>query len=75
MGSIPVIKVVNISSQDRALILEHECEDRELELGYAGETLKYVMEIWGRPVHLRTRIKHRWKTIICNEDKKLVAID
>jgi stage V sporulation protein R len=74
LGSIPVIRVQDIT-RDRTLILEHEHTGRDLELGYAGETLKYLVELWGRPAQLRTKVQHRDKIILCNEEKKLSAID
>lgn len=75
MSSIPVIKVKEMSSRDGSLLLEHEHDGRELELGYTGETLKYLAELWGRPVKLITRLKGKEKMIICDELKKLTAVD
>ena len=75
LGSAPVIKVKEVTSKDRALVLEHEYDQRELDLNYAGETLKYIVELWGRPVYLTTRIKEKEKTIVCDVTKKLSAID
>ena len=48
---------------------------RELELGNAGETLKYLVELWGKPVKLITRMRGKEKMIICDEQKKLTAVD
>lgn len=75
MGSIPVIKVKEMSSRDGSLILEHEYDGRELELGNTGETLKYLVELWGKPVKLITRMKDKEMMIICDELKKLTAVD
>ncbi len=75
MSSIPVIKVKEMSTRDGSLILEHEYDGRELELGNTGETLKYLTELWGKPVKLITRMKGKEKMIICDELKKLTAVD
>lgn len=75
ISSIPVIKVKEMSSRDGSLLLEHEYDGRELELGHTGETLKYLAELWERPVKLITRFKGKEKMIICDELKKLTAVD
>lgn len=69
LGAIPVIKVKDLAIRDRTLILEHEFDGRELELSYAHETLKFVVELWGHPVELQTRVGNHDKTIICDERK------
>lgn len=74
-GSIPVVKVREISSKDRTLILEHEYDGRDLEMTYAGQTLKYVVELWNRPAELVTKLKGKEKRIICNENKRISVID
>ncbi len=75
LGAIPVIRVLEVAPKDRSLILQHCNDGRELDLGYAGETLKYLVEVWGHPIQLRTQIQGQEKTIICNEEKRLTAID
>jgi stage V sporulation protein R len=75
MGSIPVITVKEMSGKDRQLILEHESDGRDLELTYAGETMKYMVELWGQPVQLITRVKGKEKKLICHENKKITVID
>ncbi|MCL6590925.1 MAG: SpoVR family protein [Firmicutes bacterium] len=75
MGSMPVIIVKEMSAKDGQLILEHEYDGRDLELTYAGETLKYMVELWGQPVQLITRVKGKEKKLICHENKKITVID
>lgn len=70
MGSIPIIKVIEIL-KDGSLLLEHEYDGRELELTYAYETLKYLSTLWGGKVELRTIINKDKKAITCTEDKKI----
>ncbi|HBE79525.1 MAG TPA: stage V sporulation protein R, partial [Firmicutes bacterium] len=74
-GAIPVIKVKEISPRDRTLVLEHEYDDRDLELTYTGETLKHLVELWGRPVELITWVKGKEKRLICGENKKIAVYD
>ncbi len=75
LSSVPVIKVKEMSCRDGSLLLEHEYDGRDLELGHTGETIKYLVELWGRPVKLITRFKGKEKMIICDEFKKLTAVD
>ncbi len=74
-GSIPVIKVKDLSSKEHTLVLEHEYDDRDLELTYAGETLKYLVELWGKPIELITSVKGTEKRLICGETKKITVYD
>ncbi len=75
LGAIPVIKVKHLSPKDHTLILEHEYDHRELEKNYARETLKYIAELWDRPVELKTKFEGAEKTIICNERKVISEIN
>lgn len=57
MNSIPVIRVIDGDYQgSRSLFLEHEYEDRELDLEQAKRTLAYTHDLWGRAVFLKTVI-------------------
>jgi len=38
----------------RELYLRHVYEEREIDIAYADRVLRYVHQIWGRPVHLET---------------------
>lgn len=67
LGNVPVIKVVDVSNKDRSLILQHEYDGRELELTYASETLKYLVNLWGARVTLYTRLGQSEKMLVCNE--------
>jgi stage V sporulation protein R len=58
MNTVPVIRVVDADFRhNRALRLVHEHDGRDLELEYLERTLKYVHDLWGRPVLLETRVK------------------
>ncbi len=74
-GSIPVIKVKELNFKDRTLILEHEYDDRDLELTYAGETLKHLVELWSNPIELYTSIKGKEKRLLCSETKKITVYE
>jgi stage V sporulation protein R len=74
-GAIPVIKVKELTFKDRTLILEHEYDDRDLELTYTGETLKHLVELWGHPVELITWVKGKEKRLICSDNKKITVYE
>ncbi|PAB58498.1 SpoVR family protein [Anaeromicrobium sediminis] len=71
IGSIPFIKVIEVSPKDQTLILEHEYDGRELELKYAYETLRYTATLWGGKVELKTTVDNVKKRIVCDENKKI----
>jgi stage V sporulation protein R len=71
MGGIPIIKVEKILPKDKSLMISHEYDGRELELSYAYETLKYLVDLWGRKVILKTVVNKINKIITCNEDKTI----
>ncbi len=57
MNSVPVIKVVDTDYRsNRHLLMRHYFDGRELQLEYAERTLRYVYDLWQRPVHLETRL-------------------
>ncbi|WP_082234770.1 SpoVR family protein [Halobacillus massiliensis] len=41
------------------LYLKHHFEDVELDLKYLEKTLPYVYQLWGRPIHIETRVEER----------------
>ncbi|WP_371375853.1 SpoVR family protein [Sporomusa aerivorans] len=55
--------------EDGVLVLEHIYDGRELEMNYAKETIKYIAELWGGRVDLKTKLNDRDKIIRCTEDK------
>lgn len=71
MGTIPVIKVQEVSPKEQTLLLTHEYDGRELELNYAQETLKYVANLWAGKVILETFLDGTKKKIFCDENKKI----
>ena len=42
---------------NRELYLRHRYESSELDMRYARKVLEYVYKLWGRPVHLETKIE------------------
>ncbi|HLG50263.1 MAG TPA: SpoVR family protein [Chloroflexota bacterium] len=40
--------------RNRELYLKHLYEDQEIDIDYAEKTLRYVYQLWRRPVHLET---------------------
>lgn len=71
MGSIPNIRVMDMSRSDRTLTLQHLYDGRELKVNYAIETLKHVVDLWGHKVILKTRLDKKDMEIVCDESKKI----
>lgn len=71
MGALPVIRVAEWVKKDDSLLLEHLYDNRELELSYAYETLKHMVDLWDGKVMLETLIDGRKKVIICDEQKRI----
>jgi stage V sporulation protein R len=54
----PYIEVVDGDyDRNRELYLRHRFEGVELDLKYARKVLEHVYKLWGRPVHLETRVE------------------
>lgn len=71
MGSIPNIKVTDMSRVDKTLSLQHLYDGRELRANYAIETLKYIVDLWGHKVILKTKLDGKETDIHCDENKKV----
>ncbi len=72
MGSVPAIRILDMSLRDKTLVIEHVYDGRELNNIYAEETLKYVFELWGHKVILKTRNDDGEVDIICEEKGKII---
>lgn len=73
-GSIPLIRVTEMLKSDKTLILEHVFDGRELNTAYAEATLKYIYELWGHTVTLKTTQGGNEIRIICDDNKIVVKI-
>ncbi|KPU42285.1 SpoVR family protein [Oxobacter pfennigii] len=71
MGGVPIIKIVDMSRNDRTLTLEHIYDGRELNRVYAEETLKNINILWGHRVVLNTVSGGKPISFKC-EDKKII---
>ncbi|MDU2064104.1 MAG: SpoVR family protein [Sporomusaceae bacterium] len=69
MSGIPFIYPIDI--EKGILILEHDFDGRELELAYARQTLKHIVELWGNSVALHTVLSGKKWEIICTDDQKI----
>ncbi|HEY7556795.1 MAG TPA: SpoVR family protein [Candidatus Binatia bacterium] len=70
-GTIPVIKVVDSDyNKNRALLLHHEHDGRDLQLEYAEKTLRYMRQLWEHDVALKTVINEK-PTLLTFADDKL----
>ena len=72
VGTVPHIRVAEMSQKDKSLILEHVFDGRELNVDYAEATLKYINELWGHTVTLKTTQLGKEISLVC-EDKKIVV--
>ena len=75
MGSVPYIRVYDMNLKDKTLTLEHVYDGRELQLAYTEGTLKYVQELWGYKVRMKTVIDGKELYIVCDENKKLMVAE
>ncbi len=72
MNTVPSIKVIDMSRKNKTLILEHVFDGRELNMKYAEATLKYVYELWGHSVVLRTKLNGNDVSLLCQDDKIVI---
>lgn len=72
VGSIPLIRVIEMSKNDKTLILEHVFDGRELNSVYAQGTLKYIYELWGHTVSLKTTQLGKEIKLVC-DNKQITA--
>jgi len=59
--------------RNRELFLRHAHEGDDLDLDYADKTLKYVYQLWTRPVHLETLVEGK-KTVLSYEGQSGRAV-
>jgi len=75
MGGIPVIRAVEWVARENTLMLEHVYDGRELDLGYAYETLKHMIDLWDSKITLTTTVDGRKKILVCDELKRVSIIN
>jgi stage V sporulation protein R len=73
MGSVPVIRVIDMSSYDKTLTIEHVYDGRELNYTYADKTLKYIYELWGHKVILKSKDELENINMICEGKDKITV--
>ena len=61
-----------MSKRDKPLILEHVFDDRELQMNYTEATLKYVFELWGHTVILKTKQNMKDITLVCENKQNVI---
>ncbi|KPU46106.1 SpoVR family protein [Oxobacter pfennigii] len=71
MGMMPDIKVDSISKHNNALVLNHIHEGRDLNSAYTEATLKHIYDLWGYPIQLNTKLKHKNIQYFCDDSKKV----
>lgn len=75
MGGIPLIRIIEWNQKDNSILLEHVYDGRELELNYANETLKHFIDLWNGRVVLNTVADGKKRSIICDEQKKIIVVN
>ncbi|NMA34271.1 MAG: SpoVR family protein [Clostridiaceae bacterium] len=74
-GNLPVVRIVDWNQKDNTLLLEHMFDGRELDLQYANETLKHFVDLWEGKVILNTVVEGKKRSIMCDEQQKIVMIN
>ncbi|MCL6583868.1 MAG: SpoVR family protein [bacterium] len=60
MNRVPVIHIIDANYEhQQKLLLRHQYDGRELDLGYAQHTMRYLYRLWSRPVVMETVLKGR----------------
>lgn len=60
MNRVPVIHIIDANYEhQQKLLLRHQYDGRELDLGYAQHTMRYLYRLWNRPVVMETVLKGR----------------
>jgi stage V sporulation protein R len=75
MGGIPLIRVEDFIQKENTLLLEHVHDGRDLELNYANETLRHMVDLWEGRIVLNTFVDGKKKSVICDEQKKIVLVN
>lgn len=75
MGNIPIIRVINWNQKENKLLLEHIYDGRELDMHYANETLKHIVDLWEGDVILNTFAEGRKRSIYCDGQKKILMVN
>ena len=66
----PFIDVTESNYGNRGeLYLKHRYEGVDLKLNYARDTLRKINQLWGRPVHLETRVDEQGRLITFDGNK------
>jgi len=73
MGTVPVIKIEDADyHHNRALLLKHSHDGRDLQLEYAEKTLKYLHQLWEREVVLETVVNEKRSLLGFSGDKMVI---
>lgn len=75
LGGVPVVMVREWNQKDNILMLEHIYDGRELDLQYANETLKHLVDLWEGKAILNTTAEGKKRSIMCDEQQKIVMIN
>ncbi|OOB76997.1 MAG: hypothetical protein BEN19_02975 [Epulopiscium sp. Nuni2H_MBin003] len=71
LNSIPKIEVEDYDKLKNQLVLVHVSDNRELDLSFATETLKYIQTLSAGTVVLKTFFSGIKRQIVCDTNKKI----
>jgi len=65
MNRVPGIHIIDANYEgQQKLLLHHQFDGRELDLGYTQHTLRYLYRLWQHPLVLETVLKGRYYQLI-----------
>ena len=65
MNRVPGIQIIDANYEgQQKLLLRHQFDGRELDLGYTQHTLRYLYRLWQHPLVLETVLKGRCYQLI-----------
>ena len=65
MNRVPVIRIIDANYEgQQKLLLRHQFDGRELDLGYSQHTLRYLYRLWKHPLVLETVLKGRYYQLV-----------
>ncbi len=69
-GGFPYLVVTNGDyMKNGELYITHRYEGTELDVSYLEKVLPYIYQLWGRTVHLETKVNHKAITFVYDGNK------
>ena len=71
-GGLPQIRLIDGGEPDE-LVLVHQHDGRDLQLGRASETMRNLSKLWGGPVQLLTTLEKHGRCVLCRDGEVSVV--